>query len=272
MRNYLTSMKIYYGSDLHLEFAPADFDIPTGDILILAGDIFTPHNILDIEPSRNAHKFFKEVSKKFKHVYIILGNHEHYLGFLVDTREEAEMMLEPYPNIKILDGEKVIHEDIAIFGGTLWTDYDGKNPISMWDAKQCMNDFVDIGFSADRINLNTMLPGGIDPEDFYKENLNYRKLIHNFVETNADKKKVIVTHHAPSYACCPEQYRGDSLNGAYFNTRLDHLFDYHITWIHGHIHMRYLMEYGEGVIMANPRGYPKEIKEPYQFKKLEMPE
>lgn len=265
-------MEIYYGSDLHLEFAPADFDIPTGDILILAGDIFTPHNIFDFNPAKNAHLFFKEVSKKFKHVYIILGNHEHYLGYLVDTREEAEMMLEPYQNIKILDGETVHHGDIAIFGGTLWTDYGGKNPISMWDAKQCMNDFTNIGFSADRININTTLPGGIDPDDFHNENLNYRKLIHNFIEANPDKKKIVVTHHAPSYACCSERYKGDSLNGAYFNTGLDRLFDDPIIWIHGHIHNRYDMDYGEGKMTANPRGYPGEIKEQYHFKKLETPE
>jgi Icc-related predicted phosphoesterase len=266
----MKSPTVYFGSDLHLEFKGHNFEIPSGDILLLAGDIFTPNNILDHEPARNSHLFFKEVNQKFKHVYIVMGNHEHYHGYLVETRDIAEDMIEPYSNIKILDGESVIHDDIAIFGGTLWTNFDDYNPISMFDAKQGMSDYDLIGYSPERININTMMPGKLDPDDLFTENQNYRSLINKFLESTTDYKQIVVTHHAPSYACCPEMYRGDSLNGSYFNTKLDHHFDRNITWIHGHVHTRYEMEYGEGRILANPRGYPSEIREEYSLKRLDI--
>jgi DNA repair exonuclease SbcCD nuclease subunit len=258
--------KIYYGSDLHLEFHRCDFDIPTGDILILAGDIFTPNDVFGAKAAKYAHEFFKIVSEKFKFVYLILGNHEHYYGDIFETRVEAESMLSKYSNIVILDGESVIHEDIAIFGGTLWTNYDNKNPVAMMAAKSAMNDFNYIGFSESRWSTKGRK---LTPDDVYKENQNYRKLIHNFISNNADKKMIVVTHHAPSYAC-KNSYRSDYLDSAYYNTGLNELFERDITWIHGHVHTRYEMKLGDGMVMSNPRGYPGEIAEPYELKELDL--
>lgn len=267
----MSDLSIYYGSDLHLEFAAADFEIPAGDILILTGDVFVPHDIFNVNAIHRTFSFFEEVSEKFRHVYVILGNHEHYYGCLVDTREEAEDMLRRFPNVKILDGESVVHEDVAIFGGTLWTDFDGENPIAMYEASLMMNDFSLIGFSLDRINCTTNLPGKLLPEDLLEENAKYRKLLFDFLDANVDKKLVVATHHAPSYACVPECYKGSNLNPAYFNTRLDHVFDRPVHWIHGHVHVRYSMEYGNGAIYANPRGYPGENSQKYELKRLEIP-
>ena len=73
-------MKIQYLSDLHLELMSThkfsklcEKIIPKCDILVLAGDIGDPlhHN--------DRYKFFlHSMSKKFKKVFLVSGNHEYY--------------------------------------------------------------------------------------------------------------------------------------------------------------------------------------------------
>jgi predicted phosphohydrolase len=71
-------MKIQYCSDLHLEFPQNKKFIeenplvPTGDILLLAGDII-PFSKLE-----QANEFFNRISSQFEMVYWLPGNHEYY--------------------------------------------------------------------------------------------------------------------------------------------------------------------------------------------------
>ena len=72
-------MKIQYMSDLHLEFCDNSRwlkhnELPvTGDILVLAGDIFYLKN--KIAPLSN---FWKWASTNYRQVLIVPGNHEYY--------------------------------------------------------------------------------------------------------------------------------------------------------------------------------------------------
>ena len=72
-------MKIQYMSDLHLEFCDNSRwlkhnELPvTGDILVLAGDIFYLKN--RIAPLNN---FWKWASANYRQVLIVPGNHEYY--------------------------------------------------------------------------------------------------------------------------------------------------------------------------------------------------
>jgi hypothetical protein len=87
-------MKISVMSDLHLEFAPLS-DLPGGDVLILAGDIWLYR---DMRPERNDAgsrsrrkryvKFCREELSKYRHVLIITGNHESY-GDLYEEMDEV---------------------------------------------------------------------------------------------------------------------------------------------------------------------------------------
>ena len=73
-------MKVQYCSDLHIEFPANEIFlkrnpiVPTGEILILAGDVglFSEMNKYS--------EFFDYLSKNFMAVYWIPGNHEYYHG------------------------------------------------------------------------------------------------------------------------------------------------------------------------------------------------
>ena len=73
------NMKIRYFSDLHLEFIKPNIierilrKIPLGidEICILAGDIGNPYQT-------NYDIFMKFISKHFKKIFYITGNHEYY--------------------------------------------------------------------------------------------------------------------------------------------------------------------------------------------------
>ena len=72
-------MKIQYMSDLHLEFSDNSRwlkhnELPaTGDVLVLAGDIFYLKN--KVAPLAN---FWKWASANYRQVLIVPGNHEYY--------------------------------------------------------------------------------------------------------------------------------------------------------------------------------------------------
>ena len=74
-------MKIKLLSDLHLEHSyPGQyFDPGTGDVLVLAGDIFNAHHL-----KKNGYlnelyrKFIKDCSDNYEHVFYVTGNHEYF--------------------------------------------------------------------------------------------------------------------------------------------------------------------------------------------------
>jgi len=74
-------MKIRYFSDLHLEFMKPNkiqnflTNIPPGldEICICAGDIGNP-----IHPNGHYDIFMNFMSKNFKKIFVISGNHEYY--------------------------------------------------------------------------------------------------------------------------------------------------------------------------------------------------
>ena len=97
-------MKIRYFSDLHLEFIkdeeikPFLNNIPQGldEICICAGDIGNPcENHYDV--------FMNTVSKLFKKVFIIAGNHEYYGRTIEETNDFLIDYFKKFDNISFLN-------------------------------------------------------------------------------------------------------------------------------------------------------------------------
>ena len=143
-------MKVAICSDVHLEFGQLNLEnTDNAEVLILSGDICVAKDILDLDPhetrfddkSSKIHKFFQECCARFNHVIYIAGNHEHYNGDFAETFTVLRDRFGYLVNLHILDKESVIINDIMFIGGTLWTDMNKEDGITLMHMKSMMNDF-----------------------------------------------------------------------------------------------------------------------------------
>ena len=152
-------MKIKVVSDLHLEFS--DIEIPNNgcDVLILSGDIMIAQDMHDhsapdpyvpggqaafgrrVEAAMRFRNFLKRVSDAFPHVVYVAGNHEFYHGKFYASIEHLAEECSKFPNVYFLErGYKKI-DNVAFIGGTLWTDCNKYDPLTMHALRDMMNDF-----------------------------------------------------------------------------------------------------------------------------------
>lgn len=218
-------------SDLHTEF---DFDHgrgfceqqdPTGvDVLILAGDIVTEHNEIP----------FEILSKKFKNILYVLGNHDHWRKNWQKTFIWASQLETKYPGVRFLNNNIVELYGQRFLGTTLWTTEDPKNK----HLERLMNDFW-------------MIEGGAS-QFIYSEN---KKAVF-FLEDNVIDGDVVITHHLPSWDAISDYWKGSNLN-CFFANDLDHiLYDKEATFLFGHTHdSTNNKKIGRSTLYCNPRGY-----------------
>lgn len=240
-------------SDIHLEFGP--FEIPHLDtdkdtILVLAGDIAVAS-----KPSQYF-EFITDACQRFNHVIWIPGNHEHYHGSILRSMEKMKRAVGHLENLSIVNNETVLFEqcNTAFVCSTMWTDMANGNPMIMYDAERCMNDYNLIRTGTPGVPYQRRLLAS----DTYKEHLDAIKYIKTAIQQEKEfgRQVVVVTHHAPSYQSIHDDYRSDRLNPAYCSP-LDSLIeelapDY---WCHGHIHQGQDYHIGTTNVIANPRGY-----------------
>lgn len=110
-------MMFEFISDIHIK-DECPFIIPSAPILILAGDIG--------HYSHTAWKeFMQYVSKMWKEVIYVLGNHEyyHYGRSYTEIHHHYKLYLSQYPNIHILDSQisSIKINNVRFFGATMWT-------------------------------------------------------------------------------------------------------------------------------------------------------
>ena len=115
-------MKIQVFSDLHLEKRKIKLPRPLCKYLILAGDI------CEIDYINDNLDFFMYVNQNWQKIFYVLGNHEFYskyhnINYTVDI---IRSILSVYPNITIINNEKIQLEDYEILGSTLWSHIEDK--------------------------------------------------------------------------------------------------------------------------------------------------
>jgi predicted phosphodiesterase len=295
-------VKIAVCSDLHLEFGDIRLkNTENADVLILAGDICTESVLCDNDDlmkgtqSDKYHKFFQSVCEKFKDVIYIMGNHEHYNGDFARTEKNLRLRLKYLKNLHFLEKETVKIGDVTFIGGTLWTDMNKEDPITLFHVKNGMNDFRLIknsnrmvyhnvpiyerdengkvkideqGFQVQISMKKKETPAKFSPEDSVVEHKRMLDYIRHVVAEKTTEKFVVVGHHCPSYQSISPKYKNESiLNGA-FSSNLDQfILDYpHIKmWIHGHTHEPFDYFVGSTRIVCNPRGYVGHEKRANEF-------
>jgi Icc-related predicted phosphoesterase len=145
---------------------------------------------------------------------------------------------------------KVI-DDVVFVGGTLWTDMNKHDPLTLHAVRDMMNDFRVI--KKDNAGFTNLKPA--DTAFRHKQTLDYIKQI---VTEHKDKKCVVVGHHCPSKLSTHEQYADQYLmNGAYSSDCTEFIMDHPQIklWTHGHTHHPFDYVVGETRIVCNPRGY-----------------
>jgi hypothetical protein len=160
-------MKIALCSDLHLEFGPIDLhNTENADVLILSGDIcvaseLTDHVTLDIIPNKRSarfHEFFQTVCARFPKVLYIAGNHEHYHGDYSKTFDLLRTHLGYLDNLVILDKQTIKIGDVMFIGGTLWTDMNKNDPMTIHAIRDMMNDYKTIEDTSEVVHYKTFDP------------------------------------------------------------------------------------------------------------------
>ena len=305
-------MKIAVCSDLHLEFETIELKNP-GDVevLILSGDIcvardmmhFDAHGIVDFGKSSRYHAFFQNCAAEFPHVVYIAGNHEHYHGDFKYTITDLKKYLEYIPNLHILDREIFELNDTVFVGGTLWTDMNKEDPITLHAMTRMMNDFRCVENSNrevtyrvyEEVDHQTRLYDPENPENAgkgkvtfktraarfcpedaveeHKKMLGYIK--HVYRELPPWKQMVVVGHHTPSHKSCHPRYKDDQvMNGGYHSDLSEFIMDSPgiKLWTHGHTHELFDYMIGDTRVVCNPRGYAghEELADTFELKVVEL--
>jgi len=235
-------MKIQYCSDLHLEFKDNERYLrenpiePEGEILLLAGDIMPFSHIKDHS------SFFDYVSKYFKFVYWIPGNHEYY-------HSDVEQYISPLrqairKNVFLVNNQTLQYKGVNLIFSTLWSKISHQNE---WTIERSVTDFYCIKFHGKKFTpmyFNQM----------HQTDLNY---ITNSLEAIKEGNTIVVSHHVPTLIHYPEPFLHSNINEAFavdLTTFIDTSgVDY---WIYGHHHTNNPpFKIGKTEMLTNQLGY-----------------
>ena len=278
-------MKISVCSDLHLEFGDITLENKdNADVLVLSGDICVAkdvrvkddYGLMGKNDNNKIHTFFQNCCEQFPHVIYVMGNHEHYHGDFAKSLTNLKTHLGYLENLHILDKENFVLDDVTFICGTLWTDMNREDPVTLASILGYMNDYKiiknsnkpDVIFKGGHFNesnqwvddpwgTNTR-PAKFSPEDSVEDHK--AMLAHISASTAAWPwaKFVVVGHHAPSKQSTKPQYEDNVMvNGAYSSDLTQFILDRPQIklWTHGHTHHEFDYMIGSTRVFANPRGY-----------------
>jgi Icc-related predicted phosphoesterase len=306
-------MKIALASDLHLEFGTIELiNDQSADVLVLAGDICVANDFVSPrghqqEQAQQYCEFFDQVCQEFPHVVYILGNHEHYHG---DAAKSLSILREhlDHGNLHILEKETWRHQGHTFIGGTLWTDMNRSDPITLMHVKASMNDFRGITNSNRTVarqvpvyqpnpqwtedgkngaqyltnEAGAMIaighkrkeePAAWSPEDTVEDHQQMLAYINVIVQDPGSY--IVVGHHAPSSRSVADWYRADTVMNGAFRSELDEFImdrPQIRLWIHGHMHNASDYRIDQTRVVCNPRGYIgyEAVANKFELKYLEV--
>lgn len=216
-------MKIQYASDLHLEFEAnsrylhKNPIVPTGDILLLAGDI----GVLGEDNMK--YPFWDWAAEHFQQTLVVPGNHEFYqsedlASFCTGTIREIRS------NIKLCYNSVETINNVDFLLTTLWAHIRTEDAFYI---RRALSDFHYIKYGGKRL----------EPEQFNREHQKTLQFLDNALKSSVSSKRVVVSHHVPTELCMSPEFKGSTFNGAFVVELHDFIYDNHIDyWIYGHSH------------------------------------
>ena len=157
-------MKYYIYSDFFIDKINIDLSLLSNhknDNCIIAG------NMCSFENYEKFDYYLKSFSEKFKNVYIVNGLYEYDSNILTieDCKNICIYFEKCYHNIKFLNDNYIIYDDVLIFGSTLW-----KENCKLNDKAKF---FIQDALSTSIIkNYKIIIITNIPPSKTYCENLN----------------------------------------------------------------------------------------------------
>jgi len=252
-------VRFHYFSDLHLEAQDFALPLERGDVLIIAGDLCHAR-VFEAAPDdgyariqrERVSRFADKARANFSHIVLVPGNHDHYEGVFDDT---AAIFRRHLPGFLVLDGESAEIDGVPIFGATLWSDFEGRDPDAMKRAGKGCGEF----FFVKRRGVDTAgapILARFRPPDALAAFDRDVAALRAFCASAAGKRPLIVTHHAPSRAGLNPAFAGNGLDGAYASD-LDELVASSgaAVWVHGHTHIRRKYRVGGVEVRANCRSF-----------------
>jgi Icc-related predicted phosphoesterase len=234
-------MRIQYCSDLHLELEKNSKYITNnplfinGDILILAGDIIPLHDEYFNNP------FFNFISKNYKKIFWIPGNHEFYYKDINEFSKSFNIKLRS--NINIVHNIDIQLDNIQFVFSTLWSKI---NSVNEKNIEQSVSDFSCISKNNRKLKASDFNKLHHESLSFIQQSLNNKK-----------RKSVVVTHHVPSKLCNSQVHNSSPINEAFCVDLTGLIENSDVNfWIYGHSHMNQNPLYiGNTILLTNQLGY-----------------
>jgi Icc-related predicted phosphoesterase len=263
------AVKIDLVSDLHLEFADLTIEDRNGaDVLVLSGDILLARPLYDfpsdeVNPewvknisdrylmAKRFRRFLRECSEQYQQVLFVAGNHEFYTGNWEQTLDILRKECDCFPNVKFMENDTITFGDVTFIGGTLWTDMNKSDSLTIRYIADALNDYR-------TIRVESRNYAKLRPFDTIERHYSMLRYIESVVEGKQDQKFVVVGHHAPSKLSTHPSYAHDlHMNGGYSSDLSEFILDHPQIklWTHGHTHHNFDYVIGETRVVANPRGY-----------------
>jgi predicted phosphodiesterase len=246
--------------------APLPDDAKT--VLVIAGDLAT------VRHSARITNFLRLALDRFERVIYVLGNHEFYRLSLPGTESEllkAVRAVEPLAEAldtrlfiagnttkSIVLEDELTNESVGFIFGTMWTDFNGGDPVAKLTCQRYIQDFRLIYRWFD--TLDPILPGDVATV-YYASWQDMKTMLQR---NNAEGlKTVVITHHMPSHDLVDAQYRRDAtsllVNGAFAANADELILNYEpALWLYGHTHTPGRTMIGRTECVCNAYGYPNE--------------
>jgi predicted phosphodiesterase len=232
-------VKLQIMSDLHFEMHAdggagliKELD-PTGvDVLVLAGDITMARRYENLE------RVFKPLARKYRHILYVPGNHEYYKSSPTEVGRNLAKLTKQLPEVVIPENEAVVLAGQRFIAGTMWF---RRDPAAE-PSKRFMTDFSII-------------------QDFepwvYEQNAAFETVL----TTRLRDDDVVVSHHLPAFDSVPARFVGSPINAFFVCDMAARVREHQPKlWIHGHSHDRCDYLLGKTRVVANPLGYPNELR------------
>jgi DNA repair exonuclease SbcCD nuclease subunit len=253
-------VRCHYLSDLHLESQSFDVRLPRGDILIIAGDLcharcLDPARTDKYSADQRARvlRFSEKATRRFTHVLVVAGNHDHYDSVFEET---AGLLRKHLHGVTVLDNEAIEIEGVRLFGTTLWSDFEGRKPEGLDRVRRRMGEYFFVKTRAAADGGNEALRR-FRPEDALNAHDRAWAALRTEVSRDGAGRTVVISHHAPSLQGLNPLHRGNGLDGAYVSELDEAIMGFWniAYWVHGHTHIRRAYRIGHVKVRTNACGF-----------------